>query len=442
MVHFFGPGWLVREVDKHPVVTWMGQFMSNQGDRCEGLLTPNGVSDVDAKTVRQSQAMWFLAGRLSSDGPWRYIPIDTKPFCVGRKSDSSLCLCSKRVSSVHAELFETGSSLVLHDLGSTNGTFVNGKRLGEPASLSPADLIQFADVPFRVMRQSMRDISVTAHDNVVDQAIVLVLFDKLMSEKAVVPYYQPIVDLSDDGVVGFEALARSNISELRTPDAMFSAAAQLGLEVELSQMMRFKAVQETSSFQNPPHLFLNTHPAELGKPGLIASMRSVRALNATQEITLEIHEKAITNCSDMRELHEQLEELNVGLAFDDFGVGQSRIVELFDVHPKYLKFDMSLIRDIHAAPIERHRLVASLVKMSHDVGATPLAEGIECEAERDACVQLGFELAQGFYFGHPVPLIEPSREAPSSFESVPTFSRHTDVSDATSRHGLLPPKRE
>ncbi len=67
--------------------------------------------------------------------------------------------------------------------------------------------------------------------------------------------------------------------------------------------MRVKAVQETLSFQNPPHLFLNTHPAELEKP-LIESMKSLRAMNQSQRLTLEIHEKAITDTASMKRLRE------------------------------------------------------------------------------------------------------------------------------------------
>ncbi len=62
------------------------------------------------------------------------------------------------------------------------------------------------------------------------------------------------------------------------------------------------------------------------------------------------------------------------------------------MHPEFLKFDMALIRSVHLAAGERQRLVASLVQMARDVGATPLAEGIESE-ESDACLRLGFELA-------------------------------------------------
>ncbi len=378
--------------------------MLNQLDALDVVVSRKLATETTGNSARRMRAMWFLAGRLSTDGPVRYIPIDSNPFCVGRSPDASLCLSSRCVSSAHAECLEKDSCLILQDLGSTNGTFVNGQRVSEPVTLSSDDLVHFADIPFRVMQQSIQHNAATAHDDVLDQAIVLVLFDKLMNEQAVIPHYQPIIRLGNEEVIGFEALARSNLSRLQTPLAMFSAAAQLGLETELSQMMRLKAVQETSCFKRPPHVFLNTHPSELAKPGLIESIRSIRALTTSQQITLEIHEKAITDRSSMAKLQEQLAGLEVDLAFDDFGAGQSRLVELVDVHPKYLKFDISLIRGLDTASSERRRLVESLVQMSRDVGAIALAEGVETEGERNACMELGFELAQGFLFGRPLPL--------------------------------------
>ena len=68
------------------------------------------------------------------------------------------------------------------------------------------------------------------------------------------------------------------------------------------------------------------------------------------------------------------------------------------------EFDMSLIRSIHTAPIGHCQMVGNLVRMVRDLGVVPLAEGVECEEERQACVHLGFELAQGFHFGKPAPL--------------------------------------
>ena len=79
------------------------------------------------------------------------------------------------------------------------------------------------------------------------------------------------------------------------------------------------------------------------------------------------------------------------------------MLELADVVPDVLKFDMEFIRGIDRAPAERLKVVATLVRMAHELGATPLAEGIETESEAQACEQLGFVLGQGFHLGRPVP---------------------------------------
>jgi EAL domain-containing protein (putative c-di-GMP-specific phosphodiesterase class I) len=367
-----------------------------ESDTCGGKAA---ASDSGAQPLT---AMWYLAGRLSAEGPLNYIPIDCTPFQVGRQPDASLCLSSRVVSNLHAELLDTGSALVLRDAGSTNGTFVNGQRVAASVELNPDDLIHFADLPFRVMRQQAHCSAATAPEDVLDRAMDLVLFDRLMSEQAVVPHYQPIVKLRNESdVFAMEVLVRSRYSKLQTAVAMFSAAEQLGLEAELSRLIRLKAVQETGVSHDPPHLFLNTHPVELEKPGLIESMQSLRITQPNQPITLEIHEKAVTTCRGMKQLHAELCELDIGIAFDDFGAGQARLMDLATVRPTFLKFDMSLTRDLHTASAERRSLVASLVRMAGDLGTVAIAEGIECREERDICLELGFELAQGFFFGRP-----------------------------------------
>jgi EAL domain-containing protein (putative c-di-GMP-specific phosphodiesterase class I) len=92
------------------------------------------------------------------------------------------------------------------------------------------------------------------------------------------------------------------------------------------------------------------------------------------------------------------------LAYDDFGAGQARLDELARVAPDCVKFDMRLIRDLDQAPAERRIVTERLVALVRELGSVPLAEGVESQAEAEACAQIGFELAQGYYFGRPAPL--------------------------------------
>jgi malonate-semialdehyde dehydrogenase (acetylating)/methylmalonate-semialdehyde dehydrogenase len=100
----------------------------------------------------------------------------------------------------------------------------------------------------------------------------------------------------------------------------------------------------------------------------------------------------------MRIIRERLQELQIGLAYDDFGAGQSRLMELVEVPPDYLKLDMSLVRDIDQSP-KRQDLVRALVSFMCDLGIEVIAEGIERVEEADTCRELGCSLGQGFFLG-------------------------------------------
>ena len=348
--------------------------------------------------------MWFLCGRTSESEPVRYVPIHSSPFLIGRRAACGLQLGCQAVSSAHAEFIDKGPSALLRDLGSTNGTYVNGKRVTTEVEVLSGDLIQFATQAFRVLKQDSSTSQVTSCEDVCDQAMALVLFDRLITEQAVIPHYQPIVNLGSLAIVGHEVLCRSRLAGLETPIQMFSAATQLDQEARLSQTIRWKACQETMGLPEPPHLFMNTHPAEVRQPGILESMQLLRTAAPSQQLTLEIHEAAVTDTAEMKRLSEGLKALNVRLAFDDFGAGQARINELTAVHPDYLKFDMSLIHNIHRATSEHQQMVAQLVKMVRNLGILALAEGVELEEEAAVCAELGFDLAQGYCFGRPAPI--------------------------------------
>jgi EAL domain-containing protein (putative c-di-GMP-specific phosphodiesterase class I) len=225
-----------------------------------------------------------------------------------------------------------------------------------------------------------------------------------MSQQAVVPHFQPIVKLVGRQVVGYELLARSSLSGLEDPAAMFAAAERLNQEVALSVMLRRVGIQAGLQLAGRPMLYVNTHPKELGAPELFHSLEEIRSCAPAQPITIEVHEAAVADERVLLDLRQVARNLDMQLAYDDFGAGQSRLDELARVAPDCVKFDMRLIRDLHQATAERRLVTARLVELVRDLGITPLAEGVECEAEAATCQEIGFELAQGYFFGRPAPV--------------------------------------
>jgi EAL domain-containing protein (putative c-di-GMP-specific phosphodiesterase class I) len=350
--------------------------------------------------------IWFLSGALEPRDTLRHLPIDEESFTVGRKAGSSLKPQFKTVSGNHATLAVRDNQLYLTDLSSTNGTFVNGERIQGEVRIEEEDLIHFAEAPFRVLRQSPTGQSAgTFARNVCDEALALVQFDRMMSEKLVRPHFQVIVDVATRNVIGHEILGRGSVFGLESVAAMFHAASQLNLEVELSQLLRWEGIRVGRDLPTRPNLFVNTHPKEMEDAGkLIDSLVKVRQMSGNTDLVLEIHEASVTNRNVMRELAAAVKDLEIELAFDDFGSGQARLAELIESRPDYVKFDISLIHGIDHASDARRRMLETLVQMVRDLEINALAEGIETPTEAEACQEIGFDLAQGYFYGRPAPL--------------------------------------
>lgn len=353
-----------------------------------------------------STAPWELYGRVSPAGTLTSIAINEFPFTIGRNQKNLCTVAFPTVSSHHAEITLEDGRLRLKDLNSTNGTFINGRRLEGSSEIKPGDVTQFGTAVFTLNPNASvsKGVSISGATECTDaglEALAHLQFDKLMGDRAVVPFYQPIVRLLDRVCIAYEVLARSRLIGLEYPAAMFRVAGERGVESRLSQILRQEGVRKWTAIGRPTVLYLNTHPAELSKPGLVGSLEQLRLEFPEAPLVLEIHESAVTNVRSLLALRNQLKELNIGLAYDDFGAGQSRLTELAEVPPDVLKFDMNLVKGLGEAPPERRMLIRSLLQATRSMGVQSLAEGVESESDAWACIDVGFDLAQGYYFGTP-----------------------------------------
>lgn len=325
---------------------------------------------------------------------------------IGRSRSCDVTLSSPDASRRHAEIVPLARGWLLRDLGSTNGTFVNGLRIKQVEGLRDGDLLQFATEKFEVSRGSDMIGPATVSADVAGHAIGYAQFDKLLMSTGVIPHYQPIVRLDDSQRIGFEVLARSRLIGLETPAKMFRVASERSREMELSCQLRAAGLRAGNALAPEVQLYLNTHPAELNSSTLFQTLEQLRDDAPDRPLVLEIHESAATSSNLLSDLNAVLSDLNISLAYDDFGAGQARLLELVDVPPDVIKFDICLVQGLADAPAERRQMVGSLVEIVRNLGVTPLAEGIETLEEATVCRELGFKLAQGFYFGRPAPVMK------------------------------------
>ncbi len=206
------------------------------------------------------------------------------------------------------------------------------------------------------------------------------------------------MDLRTAEVVGYEALGRGTHPELsRSPSVLLGLAEQCGMAIELSQLFRRLAVGASAQLPGTTKLFLNIHPQELGHAGLLDSFAPLRMMREAHPVVLEIPESAVTDVDTMATLQTSLTGLGVEFAYDDFGAGQTRLLELTEVPPHYLKIDKTLIYGIDTAK-PRQEMVAAILKVAETLGVRVIAEGIESVQAAEVCRQLGCHLGQGYLF--------------------------------------------
>lgn len=353
------------------------------------------------RLAAKTRTAWTLSEFGQGAQQQRTYDLPQRDLIVGRSSEADLTVSAQGISKHHARLTFENDHLVVEDLGSTNGTYLNGKRI-TCSTVVVGDLLQFANALFRVGRRSESLADGTIEEGIIPWAQTLLMFDRLLTDRAVVPHFQPIVTLEEQTLVAYELLARSGVEGLHNPAVMFGAAERLGQQAVLSELMReegLKVARDSKAADKT--FFLNTHPDEVITDRLVESLTDLRNTYPELSVTVEIHEAAITAPESMQQFRECLKQLDMQLSYDDFGAGQGRLLELTEVPPDVLKFDMQLIRGIDSASAGRQELLRSLVRIAKDSGATTLAEGVETEAEHATCLEMGFELGQGFLYGRP-----------------------------------------
>jgi EAL domain-containing protein (putative c-di-GMP-specific phosphodiesterase class I)/GGDEF domain-containing protein len=238
-----------------------------------------------------------------------------------------------------------------------------------------------------------------------DRARQLAQLRASLRDRAVYIEFDPIVVADTGEVFGYEALARGVVRALRSPEVMFSIAAEANLVWELSRLCRAKAFEGMHDHVRPDQLlFLNVDPHDFADPEFAtepALLRDTGAPDAGRhdphQVVIEITERtAITDYPALREQLRSFRERGYRFAVDDAGSGYAGLGSIANLEPDFIKLDISLITGIDGNPVKRN-LVETMVRFANEQGTRVIAEGVERAEELSTVQALGVHLVQGFF---------------------------------------------
>lgn len=354
----------------------------------------------------QANRRWCLEGFFVMGGQPIKININVLPLRIGRSQSAQFTINHPSVSRVHAELIELNGCIAIMDCNSRNGTFVNYQKIVKPVTLYAGDFLHMGSCEFRMVAENETlDEFRSADDTWVMKEPGGAEFQRLIDDVAVRSQFQPVVRLNDCGVFAYESLGRGNFPGAPTrPDDLFRIARRYGYSRSLSNVFRVQALRSATNLPQQCKMFFNVHGDELREPDrFLGEMAQVRDLYPSMSLVAEIPEGLDLQTAELIDIRDALHDLGYGMAYDDFGVGQSRLVQLSDCPPDYLKFDRQLIAGIDSAPASRQAMIKMLVDLAENIGSVTVAEGVETAGEAETLRQLGFKCGQGFYYGRPMP---------------------------------------
>jgi diguanylate cyclase (GGDEF)-like protein len=292
-----------------------------------------------------------------------------------------------------------------------------GVSVNDREGVTAADLLRDADAAMYRAKARGRDcveaFAPGSHETTVLALRTAAELRRGVERGEVVPYFQPIVELTSGHVVGFEALARWLHPErgLLTPDQFLPMAEETGLVEEIGASILEDALSQFARWRARDlpfargHLSVNVGTRQVVDPAfarLVADLLAQTGIPA-DSLWLEITETALlADVKASTVALRNLRSLGLHLVVDDFGTGYSSLTYLKRFPVEALKIDKSFVAGL-GLDSEDTTIVEAVVNLGHSFGIAVIAEGLETPLQLSRLRELGCDRGQGYLFGRPRP---------------------------------------
>jgi diguanylate cyclase (GGDEF)-like protein/PAS domain S-box-containing protein len=230
-----------------------------------------------------------------------------------------------------------------------------------------------------------------------------------VEDRSMTLYYQPVIDLKTDRVVGAEALLRwFDGDSLRPPNEFIPLAEETGLIIPIGRQVLEKAATQARNWQDEGRdlsMSVNLSARQFADPSLVDHIRTALEQSRLDagRLRLEVTESVVMeNAEEAARVLRELQALGLGVSIDDFGTGYSSLAYLKRFPIDQFKIDQSFIQDLEDRD-ESEAIVMAIIRLARSLGLATVAEGVETAAHRDYLAHAGCDLAQGYFYSPPMP---------------------------------------
>jgi diguanylate cyclase (GGDEF)-like protein len=230
---------------------------------------------------------------------------------------------------------------------------------------------------------------------------------RALSRNELVLAFQPLINVAEHRIKGFEALLRWNSPEhgLVSPADFIPVAEDTGLIVQIGEWVLREACAVAATWPEEIEVSVNLSPVQFKNRGLVEQVESALRDSGlrSSRLDLEITESVmlIDSKATLATLH-RLHDLGVKLSMDDFGTGYSSLSYLRSFPFDKIKIDRSFVRD-SSNNGDAKAIVKAVIGLGQSLGMATTAEGVETEAQLALVREQGCTEAQGFLFSKPLP---------------------------------------
>lgn len=350
--------------------------------------------------------------RIAENGETEQTLLESFPFTIGRNSDCDLQIESPKVSREHAVITRDLDGFRIRDLGSTNGTSLNGRRI-EQADLNDGDIVVIADLEFTfsaapltnrrdTVTMAIGTMAGNAGSEEGSQHLVREIrrIHEMLSHRGVVCQVSPVRDLRKNSLFGFQA---GDPFQDKTSPSNAGARAILATDSRIAEQLcylnRLIVAEESLRHEEHTNLFLRVHQAEIGGDLLTESLESLaEILSNRHQLIVTVPASAVGLTSYFTEVRKRLAEIGALIAYDHFEASPAQLSQWSDEPPDFVKLAPSLTTGI-GRERQRRRLLTSLLDTAFDLQIRIVATGLQDDSDVQVCQELECPLGEGPVFG-------------------------------------------